>query len=246
MKVSAVVIARNEEENIEDCLKTLVWCNEVILVNDSSSDKTIEIAKRFDVKIFNRELSDDFSGQRNFALTKATGEWVLFVDADERVSDQLSKEILFKIKEENKDGYFIKREDFVWGSSLKHGEVGKIMLLRLGRKKAGVWEGKVHERWSIKGQTGILENPLFHFPHKNVEDFLRAVNHYSDLRAKELFEKKVKSNWFKIILYPKAKFFKNYFLQLGFLDGIPGLIHALLMSFHSFLVRAKLWQLYNG
>jgi hypothetical protein len=112
----------------------------------------------------------------------------------------------------------------------------------MARKNSGSWQGRVHECWLVEGKTETFENPLMHYPHPTVSQFLSEINFYTTLRAKELLDKGEKVSLLKIIFYPKAKFIQNYFLRLGFLDGQPGLVQAVLMSFHSFLVRAKLWN----
>jgi len=245
--ISAVILTKDEEKNIEDCIKCLSFCDEVVVIDDNSSDKTVEIAKRLGAKVFVHPLENDFSQQRNFGLQKASGEWVLFIDADERVSKDLQKEILEIIKDDaHRSGYYIKRYDDMWGKFVKYGETGNIYFLRLARKNSGKWIGKVHETWVSIGKTAELKNPLYHYPHVTVEEFLKEINFYSTIRAEELFENKVKTNWIQIILYPNAKFLVNYVLKRGFLDGIPGLVFALLMSFHSFLVRGKLWLLWEN
>lgn len=133
----------------------------------------------------------------------------------------------------------------MWGKELRHGETGNIKLLRLAKKDTGRWEGKVHEEWKVKGEIGTLKNGIEHYPHKTIAEFLKEINYYTDLRSKELYEKRVKANFFSIIIYPKVKFFQNYILKLGILDGMEGLIFAILMSFHSFMVRGKLWLLWD-
>lgn len=246
--ISAVVLTKNEEKNIVDCLETLSWCDEVLVIDDGSEDRTAEIAQKMGAKVFVHALEDDFSKQRNFDLQQAQNDWVLFVDADERVSSELAREIKYQIvNNKNKDmnGFYIKRRDFMWGRELRHGETGSIKLLRLAKKGAGVWEGAVHEEWKIKGKTGELKNPLLHYPHQTIVEFLQEINFYTTLRAQELYKKGVKVPWHDIILYPKAKFIYNYFIKMGFLDGLPGFIFALLMGFHSFLVRGKLWLLWK-
>jgi len=250
--ISAVVLSKNEENNIVDCLESIEWVDEVIVVDDNSEDRTAELAKKKGATIYKRSLDGDFASQRNFALRQAQGNWVLFVDADERVSEALASEIKNQIPasptdrskiKNNYDGYFIKRKDFMWGKELKHGETGNIKLLRLAKKNSGKWEGKVHEEWKVKGNIGQLKNPLFHYPHQSITEFLGEINFYTNIRAKELYGKGVRVNLVSIIAYPKAKFFLNYFLRRGFFDGIPGFLVAIFMSFHSFLVRGKLWQL---
>jgi glycosyltransferase involved in cell wall biosynthesis len=243
--ISAVVITKNEEKNIKECLAGLSWCDEIIVVDDNSDDKTQEIARKMGAKVFARSLNKDFAAQRNFGLEKATGEWVLFADADERVSEALWYEVMAHTNDPANaySGFYLKRNDVLWGKELKYGEIGNIKLLRLARKDAGLWQGKVHEEWKIKGKTLLLQKSLLHFPHSTVETFLQEINFYTDLRAEELYKKKAKVYWWSVILYPKAKFFLNFVLRQGYKDGLPGLVFALMMSFHSFLVRGKLWQL---
>jgi len=241
--ISAVVLTKNEEKNIVDCLESLSWCDEIIIVDDDSEDRTAEISKKFSAKVFIRNLNSDFSKQRNYGLEKANGDWILFIDADERVSKKLKEEIESKIKNDKSSGYLIKRTDTIWGRKLKYGETGNIVLLRLARKNNGKWEGKVHEEWKIEGKIDILKSHLDHYPHPTISEFLKDINYYTDLRAKELFEKGVRSDFISILFYPVTKFLSNYFLKLGLLDGLQGLVFAIMMSFHSFLVRGKLWIL---
>ncbi len=245
--ISAVVLTKNEEKNIAECLAGLSWCDEVIVIDDNSTDKTQEIARKMNAQVFAHSLNNDFSQQRNFGLEKAKGEWVLFVDADERVSSALWYEIMAHTNDPvNKHaGFYLKRTDVLWGKELRHGEIGTIKLLRLAKKDAGSWHGKVHEAWKIKGNTLVLNKPLLHYPHNTVETFLKEINFYTDLRAEELYKKKIKVFWWSIILYPKAKFLLNYILRRGYKDGLQGLVFALMMSFHSFLVRGKLWMLWQ-
>jgi glycosyltransferase involved in cell wall biosynthesis len=244
--ISAIILTKNEEKNIKDCLESLSWCDEKIVIDDQSVDKTCEIAQKLGAKIYVHPLTN-FSDQRNYAMEKAKGDWVIFIDADERISQALWYEIMQHINEpfENLSGFFLKRIDIMWGRQLRYGESGTLKLLRLAKKNSGKWTGDVHEKWHISGNIETLNNSLYHYPHPSIEDFLREINQYTDLRAKELYRQKIKVNWLSITLYPKAKFILNYFIKLGFLDGLPGLVIALMMSFHSFLVRGKLWLLWQ-
>ena len=168
---------------------------------------------------------------------------MLFVDADEIVSPNLAAEINQAVNNSAIKGYFVHRVDYIWGSQLKHGDVGAVYLLRLGQVGNGLWQGKVHETWNITGVTGRLKEPLLHYPHQTLYAFLQSINSYSDLRAAELKELQIRSGIFPIFLYPLGKFINLWVFKAGILDGIPGLIHALIMSFYSFLVRGKLYLL---
>lgn len=244
--ISTVVITKNEEKNIEKCLESIKWSDEIIIIDDNSSDKTIEIAKRYKANIYKHSLNEDFSQQRNFGLSKAKNDWVLFVDSDEVISDALAFEIssAIQLKDQNlRDycGFYIKRVDFIWGKELKYGETGNIKLLRLAKKDSGIWIGNAHEKWKIKGLVGTLVNPIQHFPHKTLAEFLKEINFYTDIKTQELIYKKNKIFFIQILLFPLGKFLLNYLFKRGFLDGIHGLVFAIVMSFHSFLLRSKLW-----
>lgn len=242
--ISAIVITKNEEKNIKDCIKSLKWCDEIIIIDDNSTDKTLELIEKDEkIKIFKKELNNDFAEQRNFGLDKAKGEWVLFIDADERVSWELENEIKTVINKNNYDGFYVKRIDFMWGMKLEYGETGDIKLLRLAKINKGRWKGKVHEKWDINGKIGYLSNPILHYPHQTIGEFLQKINFYTSIRAKELYEQNKNANFLSIILYTKIKFLQNYILKLGFRDGIRGFIIAVIMSLHSFLVRSKLWSI---
>lgn len=241
--ITGVVLTKDEEKNIVDCLESLKWCSEIIIIDDYSQDRTIELAEKLGARVFKRNLEEDFSNQRNFALTQAKNEWVFFVDADERVPQELKTEIVEKIEKNEKDGYLVKRTDEIWGKELMHGETGNIKLLRLAKKNKGEWFGAVHEVWKVTGSVGELQSTILHYPHREITDFLREINYYTDLRAKELKKTGKQSSSFSIAVYPLGKFVLNYFIKLGFLDGIHGLVFAIMMSFHSFLVRGKLWSL---
>lgn len=242
--ISAVVLAKNEEENIGECLEILKWCDEIIVIDDESGDKTCEIAEKLQAKVFTRALNLDYAAQRNYGLQKAQGDWVLFVDADERVDEDLRAEIKEAVEDPNFSGYFVKRTDFIFGRWLNHGETADVRLLRLARKGTGEWVRPVHEVWKITGNVGYLETPLLHYPHPQVAEFLGKINLYTTLDAQEFYKQGSRRvGTASIIFYPVGKFLRNYFLKLGFLDGTAGFMMAMMMSFHSFLTRGKLWLL---
>ncbi len=243
--ISVVVLTRNEEENIKNCLQSIKdLASEIILIDDYSTDETIKIARDLGAKVFLNKLDSDFSKQRNFGLKKAKNKWVMFLDADEMVSNKLAQEIKTVISNDKDiNGYFFKRNDSFAGCFLRYGETANVRLLRLAKKNSGSWQRKVHETWDVKGQTKEFKNPLLHYPHSTVTDFLKEINFYSSLHAESLKKEGVKPSLFRLIFNPLGKFISNYIVKKGFLDGTPGLITALMMSFHSFLARGKLFNL---
>jgi len=246
--ISTVVLTHNSKDSLEATLQSVLFSDEILVIDDFSTDDTNAIAKKYSAKIFMRHLDDDFSAQRNFGLEKAKGEWVLFIDSDEVVPPALQKEIRDTISRQESDkegiqGWYIKRDDMFLGKKLRFGETKNVSLLRLARKGAGVWKRPVHEYWDIQGKTKFFANPLFHNAHSNVTQFIDDINTYTTINAQYLKKEGVRSNQFSIIIYPLAKFILNYFLRLGFLDGTQGAVMAIMMSFHSFLTRAKLYLL---
>lgn len=246
MRLSSIVLTKNEENNIERCINSLSFCDEIIVIDDFSTDKTVEIATKLKAKVFQRSLNDDFSAQRNFGLEKAEGKWVLFIDADEEVSKNLSEEILDKIQTKYFCGFYLKRKDTAFGKELKYGETANVEFLRLGIKGKGEWERPVHEIWKIRGHVDVLNNQLNHYSHQNFSDSLKKINYYSEIESDLRKKQRLKSGYFQIFFYPFGKFIKNFIVLLGFLDGMPGFLLATLMSAHSFLVRVKLWEKNNN
>lgn len=248
MDYSVVILTKNEEKNIEKCLRSICFCKDIIVIDDYSDDKTCEIAKKHGASVYKRSLNNDFSSQKNYGIEKAKNTWALFLDADEELSNELINEIKDLDINSRVNGYFLKRRDFFWGKELNHGEVKKTRnkgIIRLVKKGTGKWKGSVHEKLIIKGNVLTLKGFINHYPHQTIKEFLKSVNFYSTLRARELYNQKKKTNIFEIIFFPFFKFILTYVIYLGFLDGTSGFIYAFFMSFHSFLSKVKLYQYCN-
>lgn len=245
-RISAVILAKNEEGNIGRAIKSVGFCDEIIVVDDESTDKTVEIAKVAGAKVYTRSLNGDFAFLRNWAMEKTENEWVLFVDADEEVSTDLQREIREMGEIGQISAYYIKRRDFWWGRELKYGETQKARnrgIIRLVKKNSGKWICKIHEIWQTSNSVGKLNGFINHYPHQTVAEFLADINWYSSMRARELKYAGESSNIFKIIFFPIFKFKLTYFIFLGFLDGPAGFVYSFMMSFHSFLVWSKLYMM---
>lgn len=241
--ITAVVLTHNDEVNIVDCLDSLNFVDEILVIDDDSDDRTVELAAQYTRNIKKHSLNGNFASQRNYAFNYVHSHWILFIDSDEIVSKKLADEIQRKIQTPGVDGFYMKRIDYMWGKPMLHGEAGSVKLLRLARKDTGKWRGKIHEVWIVQGETNEMINPLIHMPHQSVREFISEVDTYSTLRADELKEEGKKTSVFEVICYPIGKFFLNYLLKQGYKDGVPGFIYAMIMSFHSFLVRGKLYQI---
>lgn len=241
MKLTGVILTRNEENKIGQRINELSFCSEVILIDDYSTDQTIKIAQKLGAKIYKHKLDNNFLAQRNYALQKAHSQWVLFIDADEHVSKSLAKEILLAIQNKNIDGYKIKRVDFRWGRKMKYGETGNTYLLRLARKSKGKWRRKVHEVWDIKGNTGTLKSELLHCPEGNLFTLIKKITSYSKPHGMELVREKKNPKLAKILFYPIGKFTDNLIKKKAYKDGWQGILLAVIMSYHSFLGWSWAW-----
>lgn len=187
----------------------------------------------------------DFAQARNDLLSQATTEWVLFLDADETLSPDLEQELTALLSATASfDAYQVPRRDIFLNRRLRHGETGSTKLLRLAKKSWGQWQRPVHEVWVGKGRVGQLNSPIIHRPH-NLSQFVAKIDQYSTLDANYRYNLKVRASLFNVIVYPIAKFKYNYFIKLGFLDGVEGLIHAIMMSWHSYLTWTKLYLLWH-
>lgn len=221
--LSAVVITKNEERRIARCLESLKFCDEIVLVDDESTDNTIKIARTYTDKIHTRKL-DDFSSQKNYAVSLTKGDWVLSVDADEEVTEELKNSILKSIHGET-DSFLVKRRTYIFGRILKFGDQGTEKIIRLFRKKYAQYEGTVHERLITHYHHGELDGLLIHRSTENLEEYFKKMALYISLES-------VKKSKFKAWLLPPVRFVYIYIFKLGFLDGWRGLLFYLLSSYY--------------
>lgn len=241
--ITAVILTKNNEATIKELISSLSWCTEIIILDDQSTDSTSRIAKQMGASVIVHPLHSDYSAHRNSVFTHIHTQWVLFIDSDEEVSSELGKEIMEKISLNEADGFAIKRHDVMYGKELLFGETAHISLVRLAKLEAGRWKGQVHEEWHIQGVIQPLTHVLLHKPHPTIAEFLSEINRYSTLVALEKNKNNEQVTILTILFYPVGKFIQNYLLRQGYRDGIRGALMAIMMSFHSFLVRSKLYVL---
>jgi len=253
-RISVCVITLNEENNIVDCLESVKWAGEIIVVDSLSTDSTCKIAKRYTDKIFLNKFNG-FAEQKNFAQEKATGDWILFLDADERVSLKLKEEITKKIGETNwceescsrgaVVGFYIKRRTYYLGKWVRHGGWYPDYQLRLIKRGKGRWEypndAKLHEKIVLNGRADFLKSDIYHFTYENFSHHLRVINHYSDIVSDEWIKRK-KFCLLEAVIHTKIKFFETYIYKLGFLDGLVGFIISVTSAFYVFSKYVKLWE----
>lgn len=240
VKITAVILVKNEEAFLEKCINSVNWCDEIIVIDDYSTDNSVLIAKKYGAKVFRRHLDNNFANQRNFALGLAHNSWVLFIDADEVVSLKLKSSIFSKVGSSFNNGYFVKRRNIFMGKQLHFGEWGNSYLLRLGKKGTGKWKRAVHEYWDIK-PAGKLEGLLIHNQASSISKILSKLTLYTKLHANENLKESKGAGMWKIFLFPIGKFISNFVFRKGYKDGTHGFILSVLISFHSFLSWGQIW-----
>lgn len=231
------ILAKNEAEEMPACLAQCSFASEVVvLVDTSSTDQTYSIAQTAGARVYRAKL-ESFADARNYILDQAKQDWVLFLDADERLTPELIASIGQLIAQpEQYVGAELLRQDIFLGRRLRHGDANS-WLLRLGKRASGSWQRPVHEIWSIDGPIIRLKGVLDHYAHKDVAEYLRKMEFYTDLDAIRSSEQ---SSWWQLPVYPVLKFLKVYIFQLGLLDGWAGFVFAYLNARYSFVKRKKL------
>jgi glycosyltransferase involved in cell wall biosynthesis len=242
--LSVTIITLNEEQNIRDCLESVRFADEVIVVDSGSRDRTLDIAGKFNVKIF-QEAWQGFSGTKNSAQEKAQGPWILNIDADERVTPALREEIR-RILREGSDyaGFKVPRKNYFCGQWIRHGGWHPNYQLRLYRKEAGRFAPReVHEQAEVRGRVGTLVNPLEHYTYRSISDYLRRMDRYADLSARQYLQEGRRIGWPAILFRSWFTFFQMWILKWGCLDGVNGLVLAVLYSQYTFIKYAKLKEM---
>ena len=239
IKLSTVIIAYNEEQKLGECLKSVSFSDEIIVVDSNSTDRTKEIAEEANVRVYVRSF-DDYSSQKNYAMSLAKGEWILSIDADERVTEELQSEIKKAIAVESDcAGYNLTRQNFIFGGRMRYGASLTDLQLRLIRKGKGLFHGLMHERIQPEGPVGTLKAPLIHITYQTLDEYYAKFNRGSSLDARELLRQNKKINWFTALTKPIVHFVYFYFFKLGFLDGIRGLVYQILSSHYVFVKDVK-------
>ena len=242
MKISGIVITKNAENLIADCLDSLSFCDEIIVIDNKSSDRTSEIAEKMGAKVF-EYASDDFSEIRNLGMKKALGEWLLYVDADERITSELASNIEQQaLGINNISAFRIKRKNFYLGN---HEWPYIEKLERLFKKdKLEEWHGKLHESPKIKGEVGELEGYLLHYTHRDLRSMLEKTIEWSKIEAEQRFESgHPKISWWRFPRVMLTAFFDSYIRQGGWKVGVVGLIESMYQSFSIFITYARLWEM---
>lgn len=246
MKITAIIPTYNEEIHIADAITSVGFADEIIVIDSFSNDKTIEIAQQYDVKIIQR-VFDDFSSQKNYAIEKATHDWIYILDADERVTPEVQKEILEAVQHP-KDyvGFYVYRNFYFMNKKIKYSGWQRDKVIRLFLKTHCKYDGKfVHETIISKGNVGFFSNKIEHYSYRSLEHFIKKSLKYKKVQAEQMYINKKKATFFHMLIKPIARFVKHYIIKLGFLDGFAGFVLAIILSYGVFFRCLKLWLLNN-
>lgn len=246
MGLSVYMITYNNIATVERAIQSVLDLkDELVIVDSHSTDGTTEIASKYADKLYHLETTS-LKEKYQFAQDKCTHDWVLFIDADEWLSEELKREIREVVSGQSKedyDGFIIHRKNFYLGREIKYGGWYPDREIRLYKKEKGRWEGGLHAKVVVHGKVGKLKNFYLHTPYLSLGHQIITINRYSEAFARDQFDSNVKFSLFQMVSRPFFRFLRDYFLKMGFLDGVPGLIIAVSTSYYVFMKQAKLWEM---
>lgn len=241
--VSVVLVVKNEEHNLEDALRSVRGFSEIVIIDDFSTDDTLAIARKYTSNIHQVKWRG-YAGQKQAGIDKASMPWVFVLDADERVTGPLAEEISAAVDNAEYSAWYIPRKNFFLGQWIRHGGWWPDYTLRLFRKDSARMEQReVHEKIISTGRTGHCKNPVEHYTYREISDYIKKMDVYSSLAAKELHNRGALFRYYQPVLKPPFTFLRMFLLQQGFRDGFHGFILAVLYSFYTFLKYLKLWDI---
>ncbi|WP_392552298.1 glycosyltransferase family 2 protein [Orbus wheelerorum] len=247
IELSVLIVAKNEQQNIADCIKSCQFAKEIIVIDDYSTDDTTQIATELGAKVIQRALAGDWGGQQTFAIEQASYDWIFLIDADERVSAELAKQIEHVVKSNKQIAYWIQRQNKFRHNKATHGILRPDFVCRLMPKQGTYVEGYVHQQIVTPYPSQKLTGYLYHYTYDNWEQYFNKFNKYTTLSAEKYKKNHKKCHFFKdIILRPLWAFIKVYFIQGGFLDGKIGWILSVNHYFYTMNKYVKLYYLYKS
>lgn len=246
--LSVIIVARDEERKIGGAIKSAKWADEVLVVDHGSNDKTASISEKGGARVITitRNKSANYSRPRNIGLKEAIGGWVLYLDADERITPKLKKELRKVITSDSEHVWYVMpRINVILGREMKHGGWWPDYVKRLySRGSLKKWKGKLHEEPSIEGEPGYLSAPLRHLKHDNLSDMVDKTNEWSEIEAKLLYDSgHPKMSWWRFVRVMITELWLRLIQKRGFLDGVEGIMYSVYQSWSKFVTYAKLWEM---
>lgn len=244
--ITVVVSAYNEEKTLGRCLASVRdFADEIIVVDNTSTDQTIAVAKKFTKRIYSQPNILMLNVNKNFGFAQATGDWILNLDADEEIPPELAREISTVVRSNQvENGFWIKRKNIIFGKWIRHGLWWPDKQIRLFRRDKGKFPCRhIHEYIAVEGRIGELEVPYIHYNYETVHQYLTKIDRASTSEAISLGEMKYQLAWYDAVRFPVSDFLKIYFAQEGYKDGLHGLVLALFQASYSFMVFAKFWEM---
>jgi glycosyltransferase involved in cell wall biosynthesis len=246
LPLSVAIVTKNEEHNIGDALESVRDFDDIVVVDAFSEDRTVEICRDYTDRVYQHEWPG-FARQKQTAVDYAKNEWVLILDADERVTPELKAELIKEMADGTYSGFYIPRKNYFLGSWIRHSGWWPDYTLRFFRKDTARFEPReVHEKIIVGGSTKQLKSPLLHYTYRTLGDYMKKMETYSTLAAREIIRQKGRPSPLSLIVNPLAVFIKMYFLRQGFRDGLNGFMLAILYAFQAFLKYAKALQNDSG
>lgn len=247
IKISAVVCTYEEEKNIAACLESIKWADEIIIVDDGSTDKTVQIASKFTKNIYKHKSAGYVEPARNFALSKATGKWVLLVDADEEIPTTLARKLQEIAKSDTKiNCFFIPRVNVIFTKWIEHTGWWPDYQARFFRNGKVIWSPQIHSVPKIIGEAAELKAvesyAILHQNYPSISQFLRKIDSYSGVEARELIQNGYQFNWIDVMRKPLDEFLSRFFARAGYRDGLHGLILSLFQAMSLFVTYVKVWE----
>lgn len=241
--VSVIITTFNEEVNTAECIESVLWADEIVLVDSFSSDRTVEIASRYPITVLQREYFGS-AAQKNWAMDRVSHDWVLIIDADERVPEPLAREILTVLAgSPAANGYYIRRENLFIDKVIRHSGWSTDKVVRLFRRDKGRYPNRrVHADLEIEGPVPVLDNPFLHYTFRTFEQYFPKFLNYAEWGAAQAFRDGRRAGMLELAGRPTWRFLRTYFLQLGLLDGRHGFALCALQAFGVFLKYARLWE----
>ena len=240
-QLSAAIITYNEEKKLEECLRSISFVDEIVIVDSGSTDGTRAIAERFKARFSTRPF-DNFAAQKNEAIRQTRGEWILLIDADERITPELAREIQSILAAADaKNSYELRRLNFFLGRPLRYGAALNDWQLRLIRRGEGLFEGLVHERVRVQSGCGRLKSWMHHHSTQTMEEYFKRFSLYTRLEG-EVLGRRGKPRGIEMAVRPLIQFIYFYFFRLGFLDGFTGFQYQILSSFYTFVKYLKAFE----